>query len=103
MLRASTSEIEAARAVADLQSTSKLIVAKNGAILGGAMLGASAGDTVAMLVLALDRGMSAADLASLLLSASAAAPLVKLGRQFVAHHRPSAGAKRLAALRRMLP
>jgi pyruvate/2-oxoglutarate dehydrogenase complex dihydrolipoamide dehydrogenase (E3) component len=104
VLRASASETEAARAAGSLEGSAKLIVAGNGTILGGAVLGSGAGDMLAMLAMALDRGLSAADLAGLLLPpASPAAPLVDLGRQFTARHRPSPWAKRRAALRRLLP
>lgn len=104
VLRANASETDAARATGNLQGSAKLIVAENGAILGGAVLGSGAGEVAAMLAPALDRGIGAADLADMLLPpASPAALLVDIGRQFTAQQRPSRWALRRAALRRLLP
>jgi pyruvate/2-oxoglutarate dehydrogenase complex dihydrolipoamide dehydrogenase (E3) component len=104
VLRANASETTAARASADLPGNTKLITTSDGTILGAAMIGAHSSETIAMLALALERGMGAADLAGLLLPpASPAAQLVDLGRQFIAQHRPSDWARRRAALRRLLP
>ncbi|HLV84530.1 MAG TPA: hypothetical protein VKY62_12245, partial [Devosia sp.] len=104
VLRANASETDAARATGNLGGSAKLIVAENGAILGGAVLGSGAGEVAAMLALALDRGIGAADLADMLLPpANPAALLVDIGRQFTAQQRPSRWALRRAALRRLLP
>ncbi|MCS6758087.1 MAG: FAD-dependent oxidoreductase [Candidatus Devosia euplotis] len=71
---------------------------------GGAVLGQSAGEVVAMLAMALDRGMGVADLAGLLLPlASPAAPLVDLAQQSMAQQRPSPWARRWAAIAQLWP
>ena len=104
VLRANASETAAARAAGAGLGSAKLVVDSSGAIAGGAFLGAGAAELAAMLALALDRGVTAPDLADLLLpSASLAALLTDLGRQYRAQHRPSAWAQRRAALRRLLP
>ena len=105
VLRASASETTAARAAGSLTGSAKLIVAeKTGAIVGAAVLGAGAGETIAMLAMARDRGLGASELADLLLPpASPAALLVDLGRQFRARHKPGAWARRRAGLRQLLP
>ena len=104
VLRAGFSENDAARALGAATGAIKLIVDRHGAILGGTVLGAGAGDVVAMLAMAMERRMSAADLTGLLLpEPSLAAILVELGRQFQAQRPPSAWAKRRMALRRLLP
>jgi len=104
VLRANASESDAARAASALPGNAKLVVAEDGTILGASMIGCGAGEMIAMLALALERGMSAADLAQLVLPpASPAAPLVDLGEQFRAQHRPTTWDRRRAALRRWLP
>jgi|GEM_PF-1055224 len=104
LLRASASETHAARATGNLQGGASLLVAADGRLLGGSILGDGAAELAAMLALALDRGLGAADLADLLLPpASLAALLVDLGRQYRSLHPPSAWARRWAALRRLLP
>lgn len=104
VLRAGFSENDAARALGAAAGAAKLIMDRNGTILGGAVLGPGAGDVVAMLAMAMERRIGAADLCGLLLpEPSLAAILVELGRQFQAIRPPSAWAKRRAALRRLLP
>lgn len=101
VLRANASETEAARATGNLQGSAKLVVAGNGAIAGGAVLGEGAGETVGMLALAIERGMGVADLAGLLLPpASAAGALHDLAEQFIGQQRPSPWARRWAAIAR---
>jgi len=102
VLRANASETEAARASGNLQGSAKLVVAGNGAIAGGAVLGAGAADMVGMLAMALERGMGVAELAGLLLPpASPAAALHDLAEQYVGQHRPSPWARRWAAIARL--
>jgi pyruvate/2-oxoglutarate dehydrogenase complex dihydrolipoamide dehydrogenase (E3) component len=97
MLRASLSETVTGQAAGEISGTASLIVSAKGAILGGAMLGPGAEGVMAMLAMALDRGMGASDLASLALPAtSPAAVLTDMGRQFRATH-PLSGWARLRA------
>ncbi|MGV8855207.1 MAG: FAD-dependent oxidoreductase [Devosia sp.] len=105
VLRASASETAAAHAAGDLVGSAKLIVTeKTGAIVGAAVLGAGTAESIAMLALALERGLGAADLADLLLPpASPAALLVELGQQFRARHKPTPWERRRAALRQLRP
>jgi len=104
LLRASASETDAARATGRLIGGASLLVAANGTVLGTTILGDGAAELAAMLALAIDRDLGAADLADLLLPpASLAALLVDLGWQYRALHPPSAWARRWAVLRRLLP
>lgn len=104
VLRAGFAENDAARAQGAATGAIKLILGRNGAILGGSVVGAGAGEIIALLAMAMDRGMTADGLAALALpEPSLAAMLVDLGRQFQAQRPPTAWARRRAALRRLLP
>lgn len=104
VLRARFAENDAARARGATTGAVKLIVSRTGTILGGSVVGAGAGEVIALLALAIDRGLTADALASLALpEPSLAGILVDLGRQFQALRPPSAWARRRAALRRLLP
>lgn len=104
VLRAGFAENDAARAAGSASGSAKLVVGKNGAILGISVVGEGAGDVVAMLAMAMERGLTAGDLGALLLpQSSLASILVALGRQYQAQHPPRRWATRRAALRRLLP
>ncbi|UJW84762.1 FAD-dependent oxidoreductase [Devosia sp. SL43] len=104
VLRAGFVENDAARAQGVATGTAKLIVARNGTILGCSVVGAGAGEVIALVAMAMDRGLTADALAALPLpEPSLCAILVDLGRQFQAQRPPSAWAKRRAALRKLLP
>lgn len=104
VLRANASETAAARADGDLVGSATMLVGTRGQVRGAAILGAGAGDLLAMLALARDSGIDAGALADLLVPASSrAALLVDLGRQYRALHPPAAWARRWAALRLLLP
>lgn len=104
VLRTSLVENDAARANGAASGTAKLVVGRNGAILGAAVVGQGAAEIIAMLALAMDRGMTAADLAHLSLpDPSPATVLNALGAQFAAQQPQTAWAKRRAALRKLLP
>jgi pyruvate/2-oxoglutarate dehydrogenase complex dihydrolipoamide dehydrogenase (E3) component len=104
VLRAGLVESDVARAQGAATGAAKLIVARNGTILGGSVVGAGAGEVIALIAMAMDRGMTADTLAALPLpEPSLAAILVDLGRQFQAQRPPTAWARRRAALRKLLP
>jgi pyruvate/2-oxoglutarate dehydrogenase complex dihydrolipoamide dehydrogenase (E3) component len=104
VLRAGFAENDAARAQGQATGAAKLIVGRNGAILGGSVVGAGAGEVIALIAMAMDRGMTVDALAALALpEPSLAAVLVDLGRQFRAQRPLSAWSRRSGALRRLLP
>lgn len=104
VLRASLVENDAARANGATGGTAKLIVGRNGEIVGCAVVGHGAADIIAMLAIAMDRGMTAPDLAHLSLpDPSPATVLNDLGMQYGAQMPPTAWARRRAALRKLLP
>ncbi len=104
VLRAAFVENDAARATGTAYGTAKLIVGRNGAIRGGTVIGPAAAEIVAMLAIAMDRRMSAADLAHLSLpDPSPTSMLADLGAQYVAQQPPTPWARRRAALRKLLP
>ena len=105
VLRANAGEHEPARARASaLPGSLKLLVSGKGMVLGGAMVGHGALETMSLLALAMDRGLPLGQLSGLLLpDASPAAPLVDLARQAAGSKAPTPLARRLAALRRLLP
>lgn len=104
VLRTSFVENDAARATGTVFGTAKLIVSRNGAVAGGTVIGPGAAEIVAMLALAMDRRMSAADLAGLSLpDPSPTTMLTDLGAQYIAQRPPTPWARRRAALRKLLP
>ena len=104
VLRAGLVENAAARASGSASGSAKLIVERNGAIVGFSLVGEGAGDIVALMAVAIDRGLTAVGLEALLLpEPSLAAILIELGRQFTAQRPPDAWARRRIALRRLLP
>lgn len=104
VLRASLAETHAVRAAGVPVGSAKLVVGRNGAILGGGMVGLGAGEVVAILALALSRGFHIGDLEGLLLpEPSPAAVLTQLAAQHRAQTPPSAWTSRRMALRRLLP
>lgn len=104
VLRASLAENDGARANRQPLGLVKIVVDGKGKILSGVAVGEGAGEIAALLSLAIDRGMNAADLTRLPVpDFSAAAVLPALGAQSLALHPPTGWAKRVAALRRLLP
>ena len=104
VLRASTVESGAAQANADPVGAIKIVTNAKGAILGGAMVGQGAGDVVALLAMAMQRGVPAAELARLPLpTPSAASVLQALGEQAASTAQPGKLARRKLALLRLLP
>jgi pyruvate/2-oxoglutarate dehydrogenase complex dihydrolipoamide dehydrogenase (E3) component len=104
ILRANLGENEAARAIGLAQGSAKILIDRNGMILAGAMVGEGAGEVIASLALAIQKGVTAGELASLpLTGTSALAILVDLGNQFASHQRVSDWSKRRASLHRFLP
>lgn len=104
VLRANLAENAAARAQGLGRGSAKLLIDRHGKILGGAMVGEGAGEVIASLAMAMNKGVSAGELACLpLTGTSALAVLTDLGNQF-ANQRPlSNWAKRRSTLRRLLP
>ena len=104
VLRASTVESGAAQANAEPVGAIKILTNAKGAILGGAMVGHGAGDVVALLAMAMQRGVPAAELARLPLPMpSAASVLQALGEQAASTAQPGKLARRKLALLRLLP
>ena len=96
VLRANLAESIPARASAATPGSASLIIDSSGAIAGGAMLGEGADALVAVLALAMQRGLSVADLAGLAAPADGlGSALAELGRTYRASHPPG----RLARLR----
>ena len=104
VLRANLGESEAARAVGLAWGSAKIVVDRQGKILGGTMVGEGAADTIANLALAMSRNLHAADLASLpIVGTGNLAVLAELGGQWVRRQKPSNWSKRRGSLRRLLP
>lgn len=104
VLRANLGESEAARAVGLAVGSAKIVIDRQGKILGGAMVGEGAIDAIASLALAMAQGITAAELARLpLVGTSTLAILSELGRQFAKGQKTSPWSKRRAAVRRLLP
>jgi pyruvate/2-oxoglutarate dehydrogenase complex dihydrolipoamide dehydrogenase (E3) component len=104
ILRANLGENEAARAQGQMEGMAKIVVDRAGAILAAAMVGQGAGEVIASLALAADRGIGAKDLSSLpITGTSALAVLNDLGNQFASQMPASNWSKRRASLGRFLP
>jgi pyruvate/2-oxoglutarate dehydrogenase complex dihydrolipoamide dehydrogenase (E3) component len=85
VVRASLAENEAALALASPFGSAKLLVDKKGAIVGGGVVGAGAGEAIASLAMAMERGLDAAGLSRLVLPhPSLAQVLVELGTTYLA-------------------
>jgi pyruvate/2-oxoglutarate dehydrogenase complex dihydrolipoamide dehydrogenase (E3) component len=104
ILRANLGENEAARASGQIEGMTKVAVGKSGTILGGVMVGQGAGEVIAALALAMVKGITARDLASLpITGTSPFGVLTDLGGQFTSQLPASSWSKRRASLRRLLP
>lgn len=100
VLRANLAENDAARALGAPQGTGKLVVNAKGQLVGAALLGPGAGETIAMLALAMARGLPLAELARLALpQPSLAQLLVTLAEEFAAEQPRSGWTRRLTARR----
>ena len=103
VVRANMAENAAARLRGEGHGMVKLVLDPVGKILGAGCVGPQAGELVAMLALAMARGLHAHDLAGLILpQPSLAATLTDLGTQFIAEH-PLAARQRRPGWRRFLP
>lgn len=103
VLRASFAENDMARAMGHSYGAAKLIAGRNGRILGASIVGPAAGEVLAMLALAMERGMPVSALADLVLPhPSLAAILAQLGEAFVDARQLGAWARRGQALRKLL-
>ncbi|WP_035097872.1 NAD(P)/FAD-dependent oxidoreductase [Devosia sp. LC5] len=103
VLRASFAENDMARALGQTHGAAKLLASGNGKILGASIIGPGAGEVIAMLALAMERGMPVGALAELVLPhPSLAAVLTQLGEAFLATRLPGAWEKRSQALRKLL-
>lgn len=103
VLRASFAENDMARVQGQTHGAAKLIAGRKGQILGASIIGPGAGETAAMLALAMERGMRAEALADLVLPhPSLAAILPQLGEAFGAARQPGTWQKRGRALRKLL-
>lgn len=103
VMRANLAENPAARLRGEGHGMVKLVLDSTGKILGAGCVGPQAGDLIAMLALAMSRGLSARDLAELVLpQPSLAAVLTDLGTSFIAEN-PLAGRHSKRGWRRFLP
>lgn len=104
LLRSNLTENDAIRAVGFQAGSAKIAVEKSGKILGGVMVGREAGEVIASLALAMDKGVTAAELAGLPIACtSEMSVLADLGNQFARELPVNRWSKRQAALRRLLP
>ncbi len=104
LLRSNLSENDAVRAVGLQAGSAKIVVEKSGRVLGGVMVGRGAGDVIASLALAMNKGITAGDLAGLpIAGTSEMAVLADLGNQFANELPVNPWSKRRAALRRLVP
>lgn len=104
VLRASLAETHAARAGGTALGTAKLVIGRNGVILGGGMVGQGAGETVAILAMAIEAGLGVAALERLMLpEPSPAALLARMATQYRTQQAGAGGGDLLARLRRLLP
>ena len=105
VLRANLAESDGARSLAQTQGSLRLVTNRKGAIIGAGAVGPGAGEIMALLALAMARGLSLRDLGRLALPpASLAAALVDLAGQHLAQQPPPAGWRRRAPLiGRLLP
>jgi pyruvate/2-oxoglutarate dehydrogenase complex dihydrolipoamide dehydrogenase (E3) component len=104
ILRSNLGENDAARALGLREGSAKIVIEKSGKVLGGVMVGQGAGDVLASLALAMSKGITAAELASLPIAApSELAMLVDLGNQFSSQLPVNPWSKRRNSLRRLLP
>jgi len=99
VVRSNLAETDAARAQGQPYGLAKLVVARNGTVIGAGIVGASAGETIAVLALAMARGLPLAALGRLALpQPSAAASLIDLADQSLAEQKPAGLTRRLARL-----
>ena len=102
VLRANLAETEAARAMGQPQGTVRLVAAGHGAVIGAGAVGPGAGEIVALLALAMARGLPLGELARLALpQASPAAALLDLAGQHLAQQPRTGWTRRLPALGRL--
>ena len=104
VLRANLAESDAARALSQPLGSVRLIAGRHGAIAGAGAVGPAAGDVIALVALAMARGMALGDLTQLALpQPSVAAALIDLAEQHMAQQQPSSLRRRLPGLGRLLP
>jgi len=104
VLRASLAETDAARAVGEMPGAVRLVAGRDGAIASAGAVGLGAGETIAILALAMASGLRLGDLGRLALpQPSPAAALLDLANQHLAQQPRRSRSRRLAGLGRILP
>ena len=104
VLRANLAETDAARAIGQPQGTVRLVTSRQGAIIGAGAVGPGAGEIMALLALAMARGLPLGELGRLALpEASIAAALVDLAVEHLAQQPRASWARRLPGIGRLLP
>jgi pyruvate/2-oxoglutarate dehydrogenase complex dihydrolipoamide dehydrogenase (E3) component len=103
VMRANLAEYPAAQLQGAGHGMIKLVLDPTGKIIGAGCVGPQAGELVAMLALAMGRGLDVQDLADLVLpQPSLAAPLADLGAQFAREH-PRVPRRGQSILQRLQP
>lgn len=105
VLRANLAETEAARAIGQAQGVVRLVANRKGAVIGAGAVGPGAAEPMALLALAVERGLTLNELGRLTLPpASIGAALVDLARQHVTTQPQAAGwSRRLPGMGRLRP
>lgn len=104
VLRANLAETEAAQALGRQSGAVRLVTNRSGAIIGAGAVGPGAAEIMALLALAMARGLQLGDLGRLALpGASPAAALIDLAGQHLAQQPRPGLARRLPGIGRLLP
>lgn len=104
VLRSNPAESQAARAAGATSGMAKLVIDRSGTILGAGAVGAGAGETVALVALAMKGRLSVQTLDQLALpQPSIAALLIELAEQAIALHPPGRWSRYLPSITRLLP
>lgn len=102
VLRANLAETDAALAMGESQGAVRLVANRQGAIVGAGAVGPGAGEIMALLALAMARGLPLGELARLALpGASPAAALIDLAGQHLTQQPRAAWTRRLPGLGRL--
>ncbi len=90
VFRSNASENHAARALGQASGEAKVVVDADGTLMGAGVVGPGAGEIVAMITLAMQRGLKLGDLATLAVpEPSTAALLADLADQYLANNKPT--------------
>ncbi|MCR6670022.1 FAD-dependent oxidoreductase [Devosia ginsengisoli] len=104
VLRANLAETDAARAMGQMQGAVRLVIGSKGTITGAGAVGPGVGEIIAMLALAVSRGLTPGDLAHLALpQSSIGAALLDLAARHLAQQERPGWKRRLPGLARFLP